>query len=93
MTFAGSLPLADFIKLAIDDFGTGYLSLAHLKWFPIDKLKIDQSFLKNLHESDIDANIVKTVIDWRHSLNLSVIAEGVEADKFVEWLLDFIGKP
>jgi len=49
--------------------------------------------LKNLHESDIDANIVKTVIDWRHSLNLSVIAEGVEADKFVEWLLDFIGKP
>ena len=66
------------IKLAIDDFGTGYSSLSYLKKFPIDKLKIDKSFVDELPKSSKDAAIAKTIIELAKGLEMKVIAEGVE---------------
>lgn len=66
------------IEIAIDDFGTGYSSLAYLRQFPIDRLKIDQSFIKNALINQDDAVITKSIIGLAKSLNLRVIAEGVE---------------
>ena len=68
------------IMLSLDDFGTGYSSLAYLKLFPIDKLKIDQSFVRGLpHDSD-DAAIAQTIIAMAHQLHMVVAAEGVETE-------------
>ena len=66
------------IVIAIDDFGTGYSSLSYLQQFPIDKVKIDRSFIKNITENEDSVSIVKAIIALAHSLKLTVIAEGVE---------------
>lgn len=76
------------IELAIDDFGTGYSSLSYLSQFPIDRLKIDQSFIRNALDDKENAAIARTIISLGHSLNLSVIAEGVETKEHEEFLLD-----
>lgn len=75
------------IELAIDDFGTGYSSLAYLRQFPIDRLKIDQSFIRNALNNSDDAAITKTIIALGHSLNLQVIAEGVETRDHEDFLM------
>ena len=66
------------VKIAIDDFGTGYSSLAYLKDLPVDQLKIDKSFVLNMHRDPSDAIIVKSVIDLGHNLGLQTVAEGIE---------------
>jgi len=77
------------LHLSIDDFGTGYSSLSYLKRFPIDKLKIDQSFIRDCHNNDEDKAIIKTIVSLGKSLNLSLIAEGVEEESHVELLRGF----
>ena len=74
------------IKIAIDDFGTGYSSLNYLKNMPIDLLKIDRSFIIDVCHDDNDKQIVKALISMAHSLNINVIAEGVEEKEQLDLL-------
>ena len=76
------------VELAIDDFGTGYSSLAYLRQFSIDRLKIDQSFIRNALTNEDDAAIARTIVRLGHSLNLKVIAEGVETKEHEQFLLN-----
>lgn len=69
------------IAIAIDDFGTGYSALSYLKKFPIDKLKIDRSFIQEIAHQPVDAAIASTIINLAHSLNMRVVAEGVETQE------------
>jgi len=74
------------VGISIDDFGTGYSSLSYLKKFPIDNLKIDKSFVDDINESSDSATIVNTIINLAQNLNLTVIAEGVEDKKTLDYL-------
>lgn len=74
------------ISLALDDFGTGHASLTHLKQFPIDRIKIDQSFVRELGESTGDAAIVRAIVSLGQNLGMQVIAEGVETAHQLEFL-------
>ena len=66
------------IIILLDDFGTGYSSLSYLHRFPLDVLKIDQSFISNVHEHPNNRSIIKTIIDLAKNLNMSTVGEGVE---------------
>jgi diguanylate cyclase (GGDEF)-like protein/PAS domain S-box-containing protein len=73
-------------SLSLDDFGTGYSSLSYLRHLPIDYLKIDQSFVRNLTSEPEDAAICRTIIDLAHNLKLTVVAEGVESEGQLNYL-------
>jgi diguanylate cyclase (GGDEF)-like protein/PAS domain S-box-containing protein len=77
------------IMLALDDFGTGYSSLNYLQRFPIDKLKIDCSFIMDVNINSQTASIVKSIIFFAHSLNLKVVAEGVETEEQVDLIKSY----
>lgn len=74
------------IGLSVDDFGTGYSSLAQLKRMPVQELKIDQTFIRDLHDTSEDAVIVRSTIEMSHSLGLKVVAEGVELQRSLDLL-------
>jgi EAL domain-containing protein (putative c-di-GMP-specific phosphodiesterase class I) len=75
------------VKIAVDDFGTDYSSFMTIKSVPIDRLKIAQSFISGIGENKKDEAIVGSIIELAHTLNLTVIAEGVESDRELDYLI------
>ncbi|OES45852.1 hypothetical protein BA724_01440 [Domibacillus iocasae] len=78
------------VHISIDDFGTGFSSLNYLKQFPVDTLKIDQSFVRELYNNPNDETIVKTIISMAHNLNLNVVAEGIETKEQLVFLQEHL---
>jgi EAL domain-containing protein (putative c-di-GMP-specific phosphodiesterase class I) len=74
------------VIIAIDDFGTGFSSLSYVKRLPVDRLKIDQSFIQDLTTDPSDRAIVSAIINLAHSFKIEVVAEGVETADHLEWL-------
>ena len=74
------------VLVSVDDFGTGYSSMSYLRRFPIDKLKIDRSFISEVISRPEDASIVSAIVSLAHSLRLKVVAEGVESSEQLEFL-------
>ena len=90
------------VRISIDDFGTGFCSFSYLLQYQVDRLKIDQSFVKKAGSDANAAAVVRTIIAMSHGLNIKVVAEGVETDEQLRFLLrrrcdeaqgDFIGRP
>jgi EAL domain-containing protein (putative c-di-GMP-specific phosphodiesterase class I) len=75
------------IRVSIDDFGTGYSSMTYFKEMPADELKIDKSFIRNLHRDEGNRHIVRTIIDLAHTFRYAVVAEGVERADVLELLV------
>jgi EAL domain-containing protein (putative c-di-GMP-specific phosphodiesterase class I) len=78
--------VATGVHISLDDFGTGYSSLTLLKRVPVCELKIDQSFVSRIGDSEADATIVGSIVELAHALNLTVVAEGVETTDVLERL-------
>lgn len=76
------------VKIALDDFGTGFSSLNYLQYLPIDVVKVDRSFIKNITKNPSNAAITKAIISLSHALNLKVLAEGIETSEQEEFLCD-----
>jgi EAL domain-containing protein (putative c-di-GMP-specific phosphodiesterase class I) len=74
------------VKIALDDFGTGYASLRHLKEFPVDIIKIDRSFVRDLEDDPGDAAIIRAVLRLGHSLGIEIVAEGIETAAQAKYL-------
>jgi len=90
------------VMIAIDDFGTGYSSLNYLKILPVDFLKIDRSFVNGIGKDKNDEMIVKTIISMAKNMNLKTIAEGIETEHHLKFLIKngcdygqgyYLGKP
>ena len=77
------------VSIAFDDFGTGYASLNHLKQFPLNRIKIDRSFVRDLTTSQDDATIVRAIVSLSKLLGMTVIAEGIETESHLNLLEKF----